>query len=188
MKQLLKFGLVAALALTGVSGVAFAQARTLEAVKQRRELHCGVNVGLPGFGQPDDKGNWTGLDVDFCRAVAAAIFNDPKKVTFKPLTAKERFTALQSGEVDLLARNTTWTLSRDSALGLSFTGVNFYDGQGFLVKKSLGVKSAKELNGASICVQTGTTTELNLADYFRTNNIQYRPVVFEKADEALAAY
>jgi general L-amino acid transport system substrate-binding protein len=188
MKQLLKFGLVAALALTGVSGVAFAQARTLEAIKQRGVLHCGVNVGLPGFGQPDDKGNWTGLDVDFCRAVAATIFNDPKKVTFKPLTAKERFTALQSGEVDLLARNTTWTLGRDTALGLSFTGVNFYDGQGFLVKKSLGVKSAKELNGASICVQTGTTTELNLADYFRTNNIQYRPVVFEKADEALAAY
>src|SRR5919108_1453471 len=188
MKQLLKFGLIAALALTGVSWVAFAQARTLEAIKQRGVLHCGVNVGLPGFGQPDDKGNWTGLDVDFCRAVAATIFNDPKKVTFKPLTAKERFTALQSGEVDLLARNTTWTLGRDTALGLSFTGVNFYDGQGFLVKKSLGVKSAKELNGASICVQTGTTTELNLADYFRANNMQYRPVVFEKADEAIAAY
>jgi general L-amino acid transport system substrate-binding protein len=188
MKQLLKFGLVAAIAVVGVSGVAFAQARALGAVKQRGELHCGVNVGLPGFGQPDDKGNWTGLDVDFCRAVAAAVFNDPKKVTFKPLTAKERFTALQSGEVDLLARNTTWTLGRDSALGLSFTGVNFYDGQGFMVKKSLGVKSAKELNGASICVQTGTTTELNLADYFRANNIQYRPVVFERADEAIAAY
>ena len=188
MKQLLSFGLVAVTAMAGVSGVAFAQATTLDAVKQRRELHCGVNVGLPGFGQPDDKGNWTGLDVDFCRAVAAAIFNDPKKVTFKPLTAKERFTALQSGEVDLLARNTTWTLSRDSALGLSFTGVNFYDGQGFMVKKAVGVESAKELNGASICVQTGTTTELNLADYFRANNMQYRPVVFEKADEAIAAY
>jgi general L-amino acid transport system substrate-binding protein len=188
MRQLLKFGLVAAAALTGASGTVFAQAKTLDTIKQRGELHCGVNVGLPGFGQPDDKGNWTGLDVDFCRAVAAAIFNNPKKVTFKPLTAKERFTALQSGEVDVLARNTTWTLSRDSALGLSFTGVNFYDGQGFMVKKAVGVNSAKELNGASICVQTGTTTELNLADYFRANNIQYRPVVFEKADEAIAAY
>jgi general L-amino acid transport system substrate-binding protein len=188
MKQLLKFGLVAAFGVTGASGVAFAQARTLDSIKQRGVLHCGVNTGLPGFGQPDDRGNWTGLDVDFCRAVAAAVFNDPKKVTFKPLTAKERFTALQSGEVDLLARNTTWTLSRDSALGLSFTSVNFYDGQGFMVKKSVGVKSAKELNGASVCVQTGTTTELNLADFFRANNIQYKPVLFEKADETLAAY
>jgi general L-amino acid transport system substrate-binding protein len=188
MKQVLKFGVVAALALTGASGTAFAQARTLDAAKQRGELYCGVNVSLPGFGQPDDKGNWTGLDIDFCRAVAATIFNDPKKVTFKPLTAKERFTALQSGEVDLLARNTTWTMGRDSALGLSFVGVNFYDGQGFMVKKSLGVKSAKELNGASICVQTGTTTELNLADFFRANNIQYKPVVFETADQTVAAY
>src|SRR5918999_2586363 len=188
MKQLLKFGLVAAFSLTAASGAAFAQTPTLDSIKQRGVLHCGVNTGLPGFGQPDDRGNWTGLDVDFCRAVAAAVFNDPKKVTFKPLTAKERFTALQSGEVDLLARNTTWTLSRDSALGLSFTGVNFYDGQGFMVPKALGVNSAKELKGASICVQTGTTTELNLADYFRANNMQYRPVVFEKADEAIVAY
>lgn len=188
MKQLLKFGLVAALALVGAKGAAFAQARTLDAIKQRGVLHCGVNVGLPGFGQPDDEGNWTGLDVDFCRAVAATLFNDPKKITFKPLTAKERFTALQSGEIDLLARNTTWTLSRDSALGLSFTGVNFYDRQGFMVKKSVGVTAPKELNGASICVQAGTTTELNLADFFRANNIQYTPVVFEKADETVAAY
>jgi general L-amino acid transport system substrate-binding protein len=188
MKQVLKFGLAGVLALTGASGAAFAQARTLDTVKQRGELYCGANTGLPGFGQPDDKGNWTGLDIDFCRALAAAIFNDPKKVSFKPLTAKERFTALQSGEVDVLVRNTTWTMGRDSALGLSFVGVNFYDGQGFMVKKSLGVKSAKELNGASVCVQTGTTTELNLADYFRANNIQYKPVVFERADETVAAY
>ena len=130
---------------------------------------------------PDDKGNWTGIDVDYCRAVAAAVFGDAKKVKFVPLTAKERFTALQSGEVDVLSRNTTWTMSRDSSLGLTFIGVMYYDGQGFMVPKTLGVKSAKELNGATCASQTGTTTELNLADYFRTNNMTYRPVVFEKA-------
>ena len=189
MKPTLKLGLAFALAMTGVSGMASAQApKTLDAVKARGTLNCGVGTGLAGFGQPDDKGAWTGLDVEFCRAIAAAIFNDPLKVTFKPLSAKERFTALQSGEVDVLARNSTWTLSRDSALGLRFVGTNFYDGQGFMVKKSLGVKSAKELKGASVCVQTGTTTELNLADFFRTNKLEYKPVVFEKNDEVVAAY
>lgn len=188
MKHLVRFGLVTALALSGTSGAAFAQARTLDAVKSRGMLNCGVNVGLAGFAQPDDKGNWTGFDVDYCKAIAAAVLGDASKVKYVPTTAKERFTALQSGEIDVLVRNTTWTLARDSSLGLSFTGVNYYDGQGFMVKKSLGVKSGKELSGATVCVQTGTTTELNLADFFRTNKMEYKPVVFEKADEILQAY
>jgi general L-amino acid transport system substrate-binding protein len=188
MKQVLSFAAVATLALAGASSSAFAQAKTLEAIKARDTLNCGVNVGLAGFAQPDDKGNWTGFDVDYCKAVAAAVLGDAKKVKYVPTTAKERFTALQSGEIDVLIRNTTWTLARDSSLGLSFTGVNYYDGQGLMVKKSLGVKSGKELNGATVCVQTGTTTELNLADFFRTNKMEYKPVVFEKADEILQAY
>ncbi len=187
MKSVVKFGLTA-VAAVGFSTSAFAQAKTLEAIKARGSVTCGVGTGLAGFGQPDDKGAWTGLDVEFCRALAAAVIGDPMKVTFKPLSAKERFTALQSGEVDLLARNTTWTITRDSSLGLTFAGVNFYDGQGFMVKKSLGVKSAKELKGASVCVQTGTTTELNLADFFRANKMDYKTVVFEKNDEVVAAY
>ena len=137
-------------------------------------LNCGANGTLAGFGLPDAQGKWTGLDVDFCRAIAAAIFNDANKVKFVPLTAKDRFTALQSGEVDVLVRNTTWTSSRDTSLGLNFTGVNYYDGQGFMVRKSLKVNSALELNGASVCVQQGTTTELNLADYFRANNMKLK--------------
>jgi len=161
---------------------------TLDAVKAKGFVECGVNQGLPGFSNPDEKGNWVGLDIDVCRAVAAAIFGDASKVKFRATSAKERFTALQSGEVDLLSRNTTWTFVRDNALGLDFTGIVFYDGQGFMIRKSLGVRSALELNGASVCVITGTTTELNLGDYFRTNGMKYRPVVFEKADEAVAAY
>lgn len=187
MKQLIKIGFLSALAIS-VSGAAMAQDKTLDAVKQRGVLNCGVNVGLPGFSQPDDKGNWTGLDVDYCKAIAASVLGDANKVKYVPTTAKERFTALQSGEIDVLVRNTTWSLARDSSLGLSFVGVNYYDGQGFMVKKSLGVKSATELNGATVCVQTGTTTELNLADYFRTNKMEYQPVVFEKAAEILQAY
>ena len=187
MKALIKLS-VAAAAVVGLSSAAFAQAKTLDTVKSRGQLLCGVSTGLAGFAQPDDKGVWTGLDVEYCRALAAAVIGDPMKVTFKPLSAKERFTALQSGEVDVLSRNTTWTIARDSSLGLSFAGVNFYDGQGFMVKKALGIKSAKELKGASVCVQTGTTTELNLADFFRTNKIDYKPVVFEKNDEIVAAY
>ena len=150
--------------------------------------NCGANGTLAGFGLPDAQGNWTGLDVDFCRAIAAAIFNDPSKVKFVPLTAKDRFTALQSGEVDVLARNTTWTSSRDTSLGLNFTGVDYYDGQGFMVRKALKVNSALELNGASVCVQQGTTTELNLADYFRANKMQLKTVTFATADEAVKAY
>jgi len=177
--------LIAPLAL---AATAAAQTSTLETVRARKLLHCGVNTGLAGFSAPDDKGQWTGLDVDFCRAVAAAVLKDGSKVKFVPLTAKERFTALQSGEIDLLSRNTTWTMARDTAQGLTFIGVNYYDGQGFMVKKASGVKAAKDLAGASICVQTGTTTELNLADFFRSNKLDYRPVVFEKNAEAVAAY
>ena len=165
-----------------------AAAATLDEVKGRGELRCGVNIGLAGFSAPDDKGEWQGLDVDFCRAVAAAIFKDPAKVKFVPLSAKERFTALQSGEIDLLSRNTTWTMSRDTEQGLNFVGTIYYDGQGFLVRKALGIKSVADLAGASICVQTGTTNELNLADYFRTHALTYNPVVFEKNEEAIAAY
>jgi general L-amino acid transport system substrate-binding protein len=176
-----------ALAIAASSGTAQAGA-IFDAVKNKGFVQCGVNVGLAGFSNPDDAGNWSGIDVDVCRAVAAAVFGDAEAVKFTPLTSKERFTALQSGEVDVLSRNTTWTLNRDSALGLDFTGVTYYDGQGFMVPKSLGVKSALELDGASVCVQTGTTTELNLADYFRANNMSFTPVVFERPDEVRAAY
>jgi general L-amino acid transport system substrate-binding protein len=181
----LALGSAAALALA----VGPAQAgATLNAVKSKGFIQCGVSTGLAGFSNPDDAGNWSGLDVDLCRAIAAALFGDAEAVKFTPLTSKERFTALQSGEVDVLSRNTTVTLARDSSLGLDFTGVTYYDGQGFMVPKSLGVKSALELDGASVCVQTGTTTELNLADYFRANNMSFTPVVFERPDEVRAAY
>jgi general L-amino acid transport system substrate-binding protein len=165
-----------------------ASARTLDDVKARGVLRCGVNTGLAGFAAPDDTGQWRGIDADFCRAVAAAIFGNGDRVKFVPLNAKERFTALQSGEVDLLSRNTTWTMSRDTSLGLTFTGVMYYDGQGFMVHKSLGLTKVDQLAGASICVQTGTTNEQNLADYFTTRNLSYRPVVFERLDEARSAY
>ncbi len=179
--------MLAVAATLGVAGSA-ASAQTLNTVKQRGVLQCGANGTLAGFGSPDAQGNWTGLDVDFCRALAAAIFNDPSKVKFVPLTAKDRFTALQSGEVDVLARNTTWTSSRDTSLGLNFTGVNYYDGQGFMVRKSLKLNSALELNDAAICVQQGTTTELNLADYFRANKMRLKTVTFASANEAVKAY
>jgi general L-amino acid transport system substrate-binding protein len=165
-----------------------ATAQTLKAVQDRGQLVCGANGTLAGFGQPDPQGNWTGFDVDYCRAIAAAIFNDPTKVKFVPLTSGNRFTALQSGEVDLLARNTTWTMSRDTTLGLDFAAVNYFDGQGFIVRKSLKVNSALELNDAAVCVQQGTTTELNLADYFRANNMSLKTVTFATANEALRAY
>jgi general L-amino acid transport system substrate-binding protein len=187
MRHLVRAALGAA-ALVAMSAAVSAQTGTMAAVKQKGQLSCGVHTGLAGFGAADDKGVWRGLDVDYCRAVAAAVLGDASKVKYVPTTPKERFTALNSGEVDVLIRTTTWTLQRDSAQGLSFAGVNYYDGQGFMVKKSLGVKRAKELAGATVCVQTGTTTELNLADFFRTNNLQYKPVVFEKVDEAVKAY
>jgi general L-amino acid transport system substrate-binding protein len=188
MYDMTNMKLLAAGAAVGVFAFGTAFADTLDDVKRKGHVQCGVSQGLPGFSNPDEKGNWTGIDVDVCRAVAAALFGDAGKVKYTPLSAKERFTALQSGEVDLLSRNTTWTLVRDSALGLDFTGVNYYDGQGFMVRKSLGVKSAMELSGAAVCVNIGTTTELNLADYFRANKMEYTPVVFEKADEVVAAY
>ena len=177
-------------ALAAVLGIAAsaASAQTLNTVKQRGVLNCGSNGTLAGFGLPDSQGRWSGLDVDFCKALAAAIFNDAGKVKFVPLTAKDRFTALQSGEVDVLARNTTWTSSRDTSLGLNFTGVNYYDGQGFLVRKSLKLNSALELGDAAVCVQQGTTTELNLADYFRANKLKIKTATFATIDEAVKAY
>jgi general L-amino acid transport system substrate-binding protein len=181
-----RFASILALAVIFVAQSASAQ--TLKTVKDRGVLHCGANGTLAGFGLPDAQGKWTGLDVDVCRAVAAAIFNDANKVKFVPLSAKDRFTALQSGEVDLLVRNTTWTSSRDSSLGLNFTGVDYYDGQGFMVRKALKVNSALELGDASVCVQQGTTTELNLADFFRAHNMKLKTVTFATADEAVKAY
>jgi general L-amino acid transport system substrate-binding protein len=178
------FVLGAALALLLTAGSASAQ--TLKKVKDRGSLICGVSQGLPGFSTPDDKGSWTGLDVDFCRALAAAIFNDPGKVKFTPLSAKDRFEPLKSGDIDILSRNTTWTISRDALF--SFSAVTYYDGQGFMVRKALKVNSALELNGASVCTQTGTTTELNLADYFRANNMKYEVIAFGSADETVKAY
>jgi general L-amino acid transport system substrate-binding protein len=177
-----------------LAGVAFsamavfsANAGTLDKVKARGQLICGANPGLAGFGLPDDQGVFKGLDVDECKAIAAAIFNDPNKVKYLPINAKDRPTILAAGEIDVLIRNTTWTLSRQTA-GMFFTGINFYDGQGFMVRKKLGVESALKLDGASICVQQGTTTELNLADYFRANNIKFEPVVFATDEEATKAY
>jgi general L-amino acid transport system substrate-binding protein len=199
----------AALAILG-AGAAHAQG-TLDAVQKKGFVQCGVNTGLAGFSQPDSQGVWKGIDVDVCRAVAAAVFGDANKVRYTPLTAQQRFTALQSGEVDVLSRNTTWTITRDTSLGLNFVGVNFYDGQGFMVPAKLrvkggkpepkgakkaaakgaaqgGITSAKQLNGATVCVQPGTTTELNLSDYFRANSMTFKPVVIEKLEEVLNAY
>ena len=168
-------------------GTAGAQS-TLDSVRGKGFVSCGTNTGLAGFSQPDSKGIWRGIDVDVCRAVAAAVFGDANKVRYVPATTQQRFTSLQSGEVDLLSRNTTWSFSRDASLGFNFAGVNFYDGQGFMVWKKLNVKSAKQLNGATICVQPGTTTELNLADYFRANRMTFKPVVIDKLEEVLNAY
>ena len=182
-KTILPIAVGVALGLT-----AAASAATLDDVKAKGFIQCGVSQGLPGFSNPDSAGNWSGLDVDLCRAMAAAVFGDANAVKFTPLSAKERFTALQSGEVDVLSRNTTWTATRDTSLGLNFAGVNYYDGQGFMVRKDLGVSSALELSGASVCTNTGTTTELNVADYFRANNMEYEVVAYEKADEVVGAY
>ena len=175
-----------------VAGGAFAEAHTgsatLQAVKDRGSLNCGVTTGLVGFAAPNAQGEWEGFDVAVCRAVAAAVLGDPNAVNFVPTTGKTRFTALASGEVDLLARNTTWTFSRDTDLKFDFIGVNYYDGQGFMVPSSLGVTSAKDLDGATVCIQTGTTTELNLADFFRSNNMNYEPVPIETNAEANQQY
>lgn len=189
---MIRTGLRPIFALAATICVAFAlpagAGPTLDKVKQAGSLTCGVQTGTPGFGQPDSQGKFSGFNIDICRAISAALFGDPDKVKYVPLTAQQRFTALQSGEVDVLSRNTTDTLQRDAELGLDFAPVVFYDGQGFMVPKKLGVKSAKELNGATVCVQPGTTTELNLADYFRANNMQFKPLVIEKLDEVVSAY
>nr|WP_163271455.1 amino acid ABC transporter substrate-binding protein [Chelativorans alearense] len=174
---------VIALAAVPASGA------TLDDVKNRDALRCGVNTGLPGFASQNDQGEWQGLDVDYCKAVAAAVFEgDGSKVQYSPLSAVQRFPALQNNEVDLLARNTTWTMNRDTALGLNFAGVNYYDGQGFMVREELNVTSALQLSGATVCVQSGTTTELNLTDYFRANNMEFNPVVIESQSDVNAAY
>jgi len=178
---------VAGAALT-VGFVAAAQAATLDTVKQRGKLVCGVNPGTPGFGAPNDKGEFAGLDVDVCKAVAAAVFGDVSKVEYKPLNAEQRFTALQSGEVDMLSRNSTWTLSRDTQLGLDFVAVNYYDGQGFLIRADAGVKSALELKGATVCVEEGTTTEKNLGDFDKINGLGIQPVKFKEVAQAVGAY
>jgi general L-amino acid transport system substrate-binding protein len=163
-------------------------AQTLNTIKTRGILNCGSNTGMAGYGIADRQGNWTGFDVDFCRALAAAIFDDPNKVKFIPTTGQNRFTALQSGDVDVLNRNTTWTIARDTSLGLNFTGATYYDGQGFIVRKSLKVASALELNDAAVCVSQGSTTELNLADYFRANKMKLKTATFATIDEAVKAY
>ena len=198
--------LLAAALATSLLAATGAQAQsTQEAVAKKGFVQCGVNVGLAGFSQPDSQGVWKGIDVDLCRAIAAAVLGDASKVRYTPLTAQQRFTALQSGEVDVLSRNTTWTITRDTSLGLNFVGVNYYDGQGFMVRKAgvsasgakdakkgakgaRAITSAKQLNGATVCVQPGTTTELNLADYFRANKMTFKPVVIEKLEEVLNAY
>jgi general L-amino acid transport system substrate-binding protein len=179
-------GLMAAATLS-VPAVSFA-GPTLDAIKSKGVLRCGVNTGLLGFSAPDAQGNWTGIDADFCKAVAAVILGDPTKVQFVPTNAQNRFTALQSGEVDLLSRNTTWTSSRDATLGSIFAGTLFYDGQGFMVRKSANIKSASQLNGATVCVQPGTTTELNLTDYFRTKKMQFKPVVIAELNQIEQAF
>ena len=184
--KLIKKSAVAAIA--AVTASAAMAGPVLDKIVSQGYVQCGVSQGLPGFSNPDANGDWTGMDVDLCRAVAAAVLGDADSVKYSPLSAKERFTALQSGEIDVLSRNTTWTATRDTALGLNFAGVMFYDGQGFMVRKDLGVDSALELDGASVCTNQGTTTELNMADYFRSNGMSYEPVVFEKADEVVAAY
>ncbi|MEK9545230.1 MAG: amino acid ABC transporter substrate-binding protein, partial [Pelagibacteraceae bacterium] len=193
IKSLKKFSIfLASIALLiGLQSEAFAakKSRTLSKTIKQDYVKCGVSQGLPGFSNADAAGNWTGIDVDVCRAVAAAVLGDSGKVKFSPLTAKERFTALSSGEVDILSRNTTWTLSRDADLNLTFVGVNFYDGQGFMVRKSSGITSTRGFkNGISVCTNTGTTTELNMRDFFNSRGISYEPVAFEKADEVVQAY
>lgn len=186
MELIKRFSL--ALALIGLATAGIAQAGTLDDVRAKGHLQCGINTGLTGFAFTDDQGNWKGFDVALCEAVAAAVFGDASKVKYTNLTGKTRFEALKAGEVDMLSRNTTWTYSRDVDLKLTFLGVNYYDGQGFIVPASLGVKSASELDGASVCIQTGTTTELNLADFFRSNNMSYEPVPIETNEEARQNY
>lgn len=188
-ERVMKFLKLAAVGAAMLAATSVAQAGpTFDNVKKKGFVQCGTNTGLAGFSAPDSKGVWSGLDIDLCRAFAAVMFGDASKVKFTPLTAQQRFTALQSGEIDVLTRNTTQTMTRDTSLGLIGAGVNFYDSQGIMVRKDLKIKSAKELNGATVCVQPGTTTELNLADWFRANKLTFKPVVIEKVDEVVRAY
>ena len=185
----LKRLLPAALAITGAAIAIPAHAgKTLDAVKARGQLVCGVNTSGPGFSAADSQGKWTGLDVDFCRAVAAAVLNDASKVKFVPLNSQQRFASLQAGEIDVLSRNSTWTLTRDASLGVVFTGINYFDGQGFMVPKKLKIESAKKMNGATVCVQAGTTSEKNVADYFGAHNMKYKSVVFDTAEAITSAF
>ncbi|MFT6916732.1 MAG: general L-amino acid transport system substrate-binding protein [Motiliproteus sp.] len=186
MKKITSLAAASTIAIGMVAGAQAAS--TLESVKDKGYVQCGVSTGLAGFSSPDEEGNWQGMDVDVCRAIAAATLGDATKVKFIPLTAKERFTALQSGEIDVLSRNTTWTQTRDTTLGLNFAGVNYYDGQGFMVKKTLGVKNASELDGAAVCISSGTTTELNLSDYFRAHDMTFSPVVFDTSDQTVQGF
>ena len=190
LKQLTSLvAMVAVLFTFTTESMAAKKSKTLKNTQKKGFVRCGVSQGLPGFSNADAAGNWTGIDVDVCRAVAAAVLGDANKVKFTPLSAKERFTALTSGEIDILSRNTTWTLSRDADIGLTFVGVNFYDGQGFMVRKSSGITSVDQFkNGISACTNIGTTTELNMRDFFNSRGISYEPVAFEKADEVVAAY
>ena len=186
---MLKQWIPAALALTGLAFALPAHAgKTLDAVKARGQLICGVNTSGPGFSAADSQGRWTGLDVDFCRAVAAVVLKDASKVKFVPLNSQQRFSSLQAGEIDVLSRNSTWTLTRDASLGVVFTGINYFDGQGFMVPKKLKIDSAKKLNGATVCVQAGTTSEKNVADYFGANNMKYKSVVFDTAEAITSAF
>ena len=180
--------ILAALIASSTAITLSAQAGTLENVKTKGYLNCGVSTGLAGFSQKDEKGNWSGIDVDVCRGVAAAVLGDATKVKYKPLTAKERFTALQSGEIDVLSRNTTWTHTRDTSLGLNFAGTIYYDGTGFMVRKDLGVKSANELDGAAACIQAGTSTELAISDYFREKKMSFKVVTFDTSDQTRAGF
>ncbi len=184
--KVMSLAVVAALGLALTATASYAD--TLADVKAKGFIQCGVAPSTPGFAAADSSNNWAGLDVDYCKSLAAAIFNDTSKVRYTPLTSTERFTALSAGEVDLLSRTTTWTMSRDTQLGIKFVGTMYYDGQGFMVHKSLGVNSVKDLGGASVCIEKGTTTELNAADYFAAHNLQFNPVVFEAEDETVKAY
>ena len=176
----------------GIAALAMATtvstADTLDSVKKNGVIQCGVSTGISGFSSTDSSGKWVGLDVDMCKAVASAVFGDASKVKYVPLTAKERLTALQNGEIDLLSRSTTWTHTRDTSLGLNFAGVNYYDGQGFLVSKNIGVTSAKELDGATVCIQAGTTTELNLTDYFKANKMTYKPITYDTSGQTIEGF
>ncbi|MEO5735666.1 MAG: amino acid ABC transporter substrate-binding protein [Rubrivivax sp.] len=187
-RNLSRLALAALLSAGTLAALPAHAGKTLDAIKSRGQLVCGVNTGLAGFSVADSQGNWSGLDVDYCKAVAAAVLGDASKVKWVPLNAQQRFTALQSGEIDILSRNTTWTLTRDASLGMEFIGTTYYDGQGFMVPAKLNLKSAKALKGATICVQSGTTTEKNLTDYSRANGLNLKPVVFEKQEAATGAY